>query len=147
MLKLVTGSVAIFTIGCFCFHILTVLLGASLIEAVDSTFLFACLCSSLTVFPLYIAHEGRWEDFFDLLPEELDVRHRLSDGVKVVAFLTVFGAWVGAFPIPLDWDRDWQKWPITVCMGALGGHVVGLLTVVCMCSSAYERMTAKGKLW
>jgi len=26
----------------------------------------------------------------------------------MVSWLTVIGAWAGAFPIPLDWDRDWQ---------------------------------------
>ena len=82
-----------------------------------------------------------------MLPEPVEVRHRLSDGVKVVAFLTVFGAWVGAFPIPLDWDRDWQRWPVTVVVGALGGHTVGLVLVVGMCSGFYERIAAKGKLW
>ncbi len=27
------------------------------------------------------------------------------------------GAWIGAFPIPLDWDRPWQEWPITSVLG------------------------------
>ena len=28
-------------------------------------------------------------------------------------------------PIPLDWDRDWQKWPVTIVTGAyLGWFVV-----------------------
>ncbi|GFW70903.1 phosphatidylinositol-glycan biosynthesis class F protein [Trichonephila clavipes] len=41
---------------------------------------------------------------------------------------TVIGAWVGAFPIPLDWDRPWQTWPVTCCIGAsLGNSVIHLL--------------------
>lgn len=32
----------------------------------------------------------------------------LRDAVKIISLVTVVGAWVGAFPIPLDWDRDWQ---------------------------------------
>ena len=35
------------------------------------------------------------------------------------------GAWLGAVPIPLDWDRDWQKWPVTVVTGAYIGFLVG----------------------
>jgi phosphatidylinositol glycan class F len=35
------------------------------------------------------------------------------------------GAWVGAVPIPLDWDREWQAWPVTVVVGAVGGWVLG----------------------
>lgn len=37
----------------------------------------------------------------------------------------IVGAWLGAVPIPLDWDREWQKWPVTVVTGAYGGYVVG----------------------
>ncbi len=31
------------------------------------------------------------------------------------------GAWLGAVPIPLDWDREWQKWPVTIVTGAYMG--------------------------
>lgn len=32
---------------------------------------------------------------------------------------------MGAVPIPLDWDRDWQKWPVTIVAGMYAGAVVG----------------------
>lgn len=35
------------------------------------------------------------------------------------------GAWVGAIPIPLDWDREWQKWPVTIVAGLYAGAAVG----------------------
>ena len=35
------------------------------------------------------------------------------------------GAWAGAVPIPLDWDREWQKWPVTIVAGMYAGAVVG----------------------
>lgn len=38
---------------------------------------------------------------------------------------TGIGAWLGAMPIPLDWDRTWQKWPVSVVAGAAGGFVIG----------------------
>ena len=38
---------------------------------------------------------------------------------------TMIGGWAGAVPIPLDWDRDWQAWPITVVVGAYGGWSIG----------------------
>lgn len=28
--------------------------------------------------------------------------------IQISAVSSIVGAWVGAFPIPLDWDRDWQ---------------------------------------
>ena len=37
------------------------------------------------------------------------------------------GTWVGALPIPLDWDRWWQVWPISCVFGCLGGAFVGSL--------------------
>jgi phosphatidylinositol glycan class F len=51
---------------------------------------------------------------------------------------TLLGAWLGAVPIPLDWDREWQvlhplfqaypkKWPITIVVGAYFGHALSLL--------------------
>lgn len=47
------------------------------------------------------------------------------DEVFGAAFGCALGAWLGAVPIPLDWDREWQKWPVTVVTGAFGGYVVG----------------------
>ena len=35
------------------------------------------------------------------------------------------GAWLGAVPMALDWDRDWQAWPIPVVTGAYLGWAVG----------------------
>lgn len=28
--------------------------------------------------------------------------------LQITVACTLVGAWVGAFPIPLDWDRPWQ---------------------------------------
>ena len=49
------------------------------------------------------------------------------DGVWGATVGTALGAWLGAIPIPLDWDREWQKWPITIVAGMYGGAVVGSL--------------------
>lgn len=46
-------------------------------------------------------------------------------GVWGGAVGTVVGAWFGAIPIALDWDREWQKWPCTVLWGALIGWGFG----------------------
>lgn len=35
------------------------------------------------------------------------------------------GAWLGALPLALDWDRPWQAWPITPILGATVGYIVG----------------------
>lgn len=37
----------------------------------------------------------------------------------------MMGGWIGAVPMALDWDRDWQAWPVTVLTGAYLGWAVG----------------------
>ncbi|KAL2322112.1 hypothetical protein Fmac_026491 [Flemingia macrophylla] len=39
----------------------------------------------------------------------------------------VIGAWFGAWPMPLDWERPWQEWPISVSYGAIAGYLVALI--------------------
>ena len=35
------------------------------------------------------------------------------------------GSWIGAVPMALDWDRDWQAWPVPVLTGAYLGWASG----------------------
>lgn len=35
------------------------------------------------------------------------------------------GCWLGALPIPLDWEAQWQRWPLTCVMASIGGAVAG----------------------
>ncbi|KAG0501280.1 hypothetical protein HPP92_001352 [Vanilla planifolia] len=48
--------------------------------------------------------------------------------VSLPAYGSVVGAWLGAWPMPLDWERPWQEWPVCVSYGAAAGYLVGLLT-------------------
>uniref|UniRef100_A0A8C1VTS9 Phosphatidylinositol glycan anchor biosynthesis, class F n=1 Tax=Cyprinus carpio TaxID=7962 RepID=A0A8C1VTS9_CYPCA len=47
--------------------------------------------------------------------------------LQITTGCSVIGAWLGAFPIPLDWDRPWQVWPISCTLGATTGFLTGLL--------------------
>ncbi|OXM78977.1 phosphatidylinositol glycan, class F [Cryptococcus neoformans Bt63] len=38
---------------------------------------------------------------------------------------TFVGAWIGAIPIALDWDRPWQSYPLTVALASILGFLVG----------------------
>ena len=45
------------------------------------------------------------------------------------------GAWAGAAPIPLDWNRAWQRWPVSIVRGLAFGHVLGItvaMVYVCL---------------
>lgn len=35
-----------------------------------------------------------------------------DNSLQITTACSVVGAWLGAFPIPLDWDRPWQ---VSVC--------------------------------
>lgn len=41
--------------------------------------------------------------------------------------LTLLGAWLGTFTIPLDWKQDWQAFPTPCLIGAVTGHLVSHL--------------------
>jgi phosphatidylinositol glycan class F len=45
------------------------------------------------------------------------------------AYGALLGAWLGAFVIPLDWDRWWQRYPIPCAFGSTFGFLAGLLYV------------------
>ncbi|KAK4773502.1 hypothetical protein SAY87_028521 [Trapa incisa] len=42
----------------------------------------------------------------------------------------IVGAWFGAWPMPLDWERPWQDWPICVSYGAVLGYLLGMVACV-----------------
>jgi hypothetical protein len=44
--------------------------------------------------------------------------------------LVLIGAWCGAIPFLLDWDRTWQVWPSTCLMGMLFGDLFSYVVAV-----------------
>ncbi|GIY11158.1 phosphatidylinositol-glycan biosynthesis class F protein [Caerostris darwini] len=122
-------SLIVLTFGIAAYYVISIFFGAPIFENYSETLYFSVLMSVLTVYPLL------WYFFFnDSLAGVLKV---ISDSkfdnsteshLHSIILWTVIGAWVGAFPIPLDWDRPWQKWPITCCIGAsLGNSVIHLI--------------------
>ncbi|KAK3150360.1 hypothetical protein QOZ80_3AG0232240 [Eleusine coracana subsp. coracana] len=55
----------------------------------------------------------------------------------------VIGAWLGAWPMPLDWERPWQEWPISVTYGAVAGHLVGKVASLVLIVLHKRRVRAK----
>lgn len=118
LIILVFGSAAVF-------HLIAILFGASILEQSEETFCWALLMSLLVVLPAC-----------SLLGAQMELVPRIffsawSDATPEAYFqcsivFTLIGAWLGAFPIPLDWDRPWQVWPIPCAIGAIVGYIVGL---------------------
>ncbi|CAO0789668.1 unnamed protein product [Mucor circinelloides] len=105
-------------------HVLTVLFGAPLIEKIPNTFLFAAYLSILTVMPCYESfQETAWIKVF--------LQHSPTTTSEIYAYAQAIcalsGAWIGAIVLPLDWDREWQAWPISCVISTYVGHSVGVL--------------------
>lgn len=65
-----------------------------------------------------------------------------------VVVCTLMGCWLGAIPIPLDWDEPWQKWPLTCVISTVGGAVAGHLAhagKTVMSGRPESSVTQKGK--
>jgi len=101
---------------------LAILFGSPLTTHFLHTLLLALHMALLTTPQLFYVHgleAPRWLCVASLqLP--LDEVYGMSLGA-------CFGAWFGAVPIPLDWDREWQRWPVTIVVGLYLGAVVGKL--------------------
>ena len=99
---------------------LLILFGAPLTTHLPSTALLATHVSLLALPPLIYTRgvdSGIWREIMGFwLP---------FDGVWGGTVGALVGCWVGAVPIPLDWGREWQAWPVTLVVGGYGGYVVG----------------------
>lgn len=110
-----------------CTHLLSILFGADLAENVVATFVFSCHISSFAFIPLYF-HVGSRSA--SLILAESRPESYVERCALVVSAGVLTGAWLGAFVIPLDWDRDWQKWPIPCVIGSIFGSTASNLLVL-----------------
>ncbi|KAI0134550.1 GPI biosynthesis protein family Pig-F [Xylariales sp. AK1849] len=120
----VTTTIALFLsiFSAFVLHTVFVLFGAPLLTHLQNTFLCSLHLSLLGLFPLFYTHgvsENEWLEILGARAPFDEAFGGLMGGC--------LGAWLGAVPIPLDWDREWQKWPITILCGVYGGYMLGKL--------------------
>ncbi|KAJ5278704.1 hypothetical protein N7478_004076 [Penicillium angulare] len=102
--------------------VLLVLFGAPLTTHNYETVLCAAHMALLSASGLIYAHgveASVWKEVWGIA--------RPADAVWGSALGTGLGAWLGAIPIPLDWDRPWQAFPITILTGAYIGYAFGSL--------------------
>ncbi|KAI9791687.1 MAG: Glycosylphosphatidylinositol (GPI) anchor assembly protein [Piccolia ochrophora] len=102
--------------------IMMILFGAPLTTHLSHTTLTAAHLALLAVMPLAYVHgvdAQRWREIASAMMPQ--------DEVYGATVGTLVGAWLGAVPIPLDWDREWQKWPVTIITGAYIGFATGKL--------------------
>ncbi|KAI9319794.1 GPI biosynthesis protein Pig-F [Dichotomocladium elegans] len=114
-------------IGTGVLHGLIVLFGASLIEKFNHTLAFATYLAILAFLPSFTAlapsNPAIWIKTF--------VQHSPTTTPEIFAYsqlvCTLSGAWIGAIVLPLDWERDWQVWPISCVISTYLGHAVGVV--------------------
>ncbi|KAK0664139.1 Glycosylphosphatidylinositol anchor biosynthesis protein 11 [Lasiodiplodia hormozganensis] len=102
--------------------VILILFGAPLTTHLGHTVLCAAHIAYLAAVPTIYAFGvdgAKWRELVALMVP--------VDEVFGAAIGTLFGAWAGAVPIPLDWDREWQKWPVTIVCGAYAGYAAGKL--------------------
>ncbi|XP_072265861.1 phosphatidylinositol-glycan biosynthesis class F protein isoform X1 [Pyxicephalus adspersus] len=115
-----------FFASCLLFHGIIVLYGAPLVESVGETFLFAVLLSSFTTSRSLCFLGPNFHAWVRVFSKD-GAMSVWDHSLQITTICTVVGAWLGAFPIPLDWDRPWQVWPISCSLGASFGYIASLL--------------------
>ena len=112
--------------GTLCMHVLAVLFGAPFFEQYSETWHLAAVVSTTAITPLFSVLDSRPATWGRVLLANEDIT-RSERALQLVAAASVVGAWLGAFPIPLDWDRPWQRWPVSVVIGAVYGAAAARL--------------------
>ena len=90
-------------------HIILILFGAPLLTASFKTLGLSIMFGAVSLMPLgcTIGSDIRvWRRVISY--NDLQEAGEIQFYVPVA--LAAGGAWLGAFPIPLDWDRPWQVW-------------------------------------
>jgi GPI ethanolamine phosphate transferase 2/3 subunit F len=103
---------------------LALILGAPLYppSLIPYTFLLSVHVSLLAILPLFYTHGVSGFVWRDVMAAWLPFDEAGVWGGFVGCFV---GGWIGAVPMALDWDRDWQAWPIPVVTGVYLGWAVG----------------------
>lgn len=131
-------------VGALVFHVVAILYGAPFVDRILETHLWGWLMAVLTVAPTACVVEWN-EDTWRRLYARASPETVTELALVIPAHATVLGAWVGAWPIPLDWDRPWQVWPITCTIGAVVGNIIGILVAMAWCCLHVRRRNSEKK--
>mgnify|MGYP002716437061 FL=1 len=127
------------------YFIVAILYGAEVFSKYEETFMFSLILTTLTIYPpcITLSHNSVWALILGSKPH-----NKLEELHYQNIYLTVLGAWLGAFVIPLDWDRPWQIWPIPCSFGAIIGytfsHMIMFLKLKCEILKSYKIMRGEG---
>ncbi|KAL8231986.1 hypothetical protein R6Q57_001764 [Mikania cordata] len=87
---------------------------------------WSLLMSAFTSVPAASVYGSSWVDWHRIFAQTNPIGF-VDYMICIPAHGAIIGAWFGAWPMPLDWERMWQEWPICVTYGAITGYLVGML--------------------
>lgn len=125
---LLVGSIIISLLLSFPLFIVVIIFGAPLYGLLSETFLLAVHLSLVIFFPVLVSYKLDLSHFLsNFKPGSGDQLYPLlyKNQLILASIGCIVGSWFGVLPIPLDWDRDWQQWPITIFIGGYIGAFVG----------------------
>ncbi|XP_028809880.1 phosphatidylinositol-glycan biosynthesis class F protein-like [Denticeps clupeoides] len=133
-----------FLLSCLFFHAVVVLYGAPLLESTLETFSLSVLLSTLTTLRCLCVLGPNVQAWIRVFSRD-GAMSVWDTSLQITAGCSVVGAWLGAFPIPLDWDRPWQVWPISCTLGATVGFLTGLVAAPVWIHWHRKQLTYKSK--
>lgn len=109
------------------FYFISVFFGAYLVEDFKATLIFSIQMSLLSLMPIFllIEHKNPLVLLERILVSQ-ELHCKFESYLLNMSYGAFVGAWSGALVIPLDWDRWWQQWPISCCLGSLAGSLIGI---------------------
>lgn len=118
-----SGLLSTFTLF---YALICILMGASYQSNYEETLMLSAVLTAFTILPigLFLGPSKTLHYlFYDTF--ELSCRMEVShlELLQYNALGTLIGAWAGSVVAPLDWDRDWQVYPIPNIVGALIGFI------------------------
>jgi len=127
ILKMISDATMATCFSTILVYLTAVLLGAPFASKTLSTLYLALFTSILAITPA--GYCLGLSGLMHLLTTLNGVRNMNAMESYLAAPLlgSLIGCWLGAIPIPLDWDRPWQNWPITCIGGSLIGEILGVV--------------------
>ncbi|KAL5756652.1 hypothetical protein ACOSQ2_021398 [Xanthoceras sorbifolium] len=126
-LKAVVRGILGLPVGALINALGAIALGAPIgIQYISKTINWSLLMSLFTFVPAASVFGSSWADWQRIFAHTKPNRS-LEYMICIPAHAAVIGAWFGAWPMPLDWEKPWQEWPICVSYGVVVGYLVGIV--------------------
>ncbi|XP_052175345.1 PIGF/3-ketodihydrosphingosine reductase fusion protein [Diospyros lotus] len=105
---------------------------------------WSMLMSLFTVVPAASVFGSSWTDWQRILAHTKPMSS-IDYMICLPAHGAVIGAWFGAWPMPLDWERPWQEWPICVSYGAIAGYSIAMVASFVLLLLCGDQQHVKGE--